>query len=58
MLGLGNLGSGDFEKAKTFLQKAAEMDINHQGVQIHLPMTITNVFSIIPDNSSEIAFPN
>jgi tetratricopeptide (TPR) repeat protein len=36
MLGLGNLGLGFTKKANEFLAKAAEMDINHQGVQVHL----------------------
>ena len=36
MLGLGNLGLGLTKKANEFLAKAAEMDINHQGVQTHL----------------------
>jgi len=35
MLGLGYLGYGNTEKAKLYLQKAAEMDVNHQGVQVH-----------------------
>jgi len=38
MLGLGYLGLGETEKAKTYLNEAARMDINHQGVQIHLKM--------------------
>jgi tetratricopeptide (TPR) repeat protein len=36
MLGLGYLGYGNVEKANFHLQKAAEMDVNHQGVQVHL----------------------
>ncbi len=36
MLGLGFYGQGDSEKAKIHLQEAAEMDVNHQGVQVHL----------------------
>jgi Tfp pilus assembly protein PilF len=36
MLGLGFLGLGDDEKAKTQLMKASQMDVNHQGVQVHL----------------------
>jgi tetratricopeptide (TPR) repeat protein len=36
MLGLGYLGIGNSEKANFHLQKAAEMDVNHQGVQVHL----------------------
>lgn len=36
MLGLGNFGLGAMDKAKTHLQQAAKMDINHQGVQVHL----------------------
>jgi Tfp pilus assembly protein PilF len=36
MLGLGYLGIGNSEKANYHLQKAAEMDVNHQGVQVHL----------------------
>jgi hypothetical protein len=26
------------DKAKTHLQEAANMDVNHQGVQVHLSM--------------------
>ncbi|HRZ98502.1 MAG TPA: DUF5107 domain-containing protein, partial [Paludibacter sp.] len=36
MLGLGFYGLGETEKAKIHLMKAAKMDVNHQGVQIHL----------------------
>jgi hypothetical protein len=35
MLCLGYLGYGNTEKAGFHLQKAAEMDVNHQGVQVH-----------------------
>jgi len=38
MLGLGNLGLGEIAKAKKHLLEAAKMDVNHQGVQVHLPM--------------------
>ncbi|MFY9154430.1 MAG: hypothetical protein WAO52_20595, partial [Prolixibacteraceae bacterium] len=38
MLGLGYYGLGELKKAKLHLSKAAEMDINHQGVQVHLAM--------------------
>ena len=36
MLGLGFLGIGNIEKARFHMQIAANMDINHQGVQVHL----------------------
>ena len=36
MLGLGLYGLGETEKAKTHLMEAAKMDVNHQGVQVHL----------------------
>ena len=36
MLGLGYLGYGNTEKSHYHLQKAAAMDVNHQGVQSHL----------------------
>lgn len=36
MLGLGYLGYGNPEKANFHLQQAAAMDINHQGVQVHI----------------------
>ena len=36
MLGLGYLGKGEKEIAKKHLTQAAAMDINHQGVQVHL----------------------
>ncbi len=38
MLGLGFYGLGDTEKAKAHLKEAAQMDINHQGVQVHLAL--------------------
>jgi len=38
MLGLGYLGLSENEKAKKYLLEAAQMDLNHQGVQIHLAM--------------------
>jgi tetratricopeptide (TPR) repeat protein len=36
MLGLGYLGIGNSEKASFHLKIAANMDVNHQGVQVHL----------------------
>jgi tetratricopeptide (TPR) repeat protein len=36
MLGLGLYGLGEVEKAKEHLAQAAQMDSNHQGVQVHL----------------------
>lgn len=38
MLGLGYYGLGTIEKAKEHLDKASKIDINHQGVQIHIEM--------------------
>ncbi|AOW09942.1 DUF5107 domain-containing protein [Flavobacterium gilvum] len=38
MIGLGNYGLGDTAKAKKHLLEAAKMDVNHQGVQVHLAM--------------------
>lgn len=38
LLGLGYLGLGNLTKAKACLEVAAEMDNNHQGVQVHLRM--------------------
>lgn len=38
LLGLGHFGSGDYAKAKKYLMEASIMDINHQGVQVHLAM--------------------
>ena len=38
LLGLGHLGLGNTDKAKTYLEIAAGMDNNHQGVQVHLRM--------------------
>ncbi|MFZ4544291.1 MAG: DUF5107 domain-containing protein [Saprospiraceae bacterium] len=35
MIGLGYLGLGEIEKATINLARASEMDINHQGVQMH-----------------------
>ena len=42
MLGLGYLGLGEFAKAETHLLEATKMDVNHQGVQVHLA-TILNL---------------
>ncbi|MDR0507911.1 MAG: DUF5107 domain-containing protein [Dysgonamonadaceae bacterium] len=39
VMGLGYLGLNDREKAKKFLGKALEMDVNHQGAQIHLDLS-------------------
>lgn len=38
LMGLGHLGLGNIEKAKTYLDIAATMDNNHQGVQVHRKM--------------------
>ena len=38
MIGLGNFGSGEIDKAKKDLKEASKMDVNHQGVQVHLAM--------------------
>lgn len=38
MLGLGYLGKTENDKANHHLSKAAQMDINHQGVQVHFKM--------------------
>lgn len=38
MLGLGYLGQKDAEQAQIHLSAAKDMDINHQGVQIHLSL--------------------
>lgn len=39
LIGLGYLGLEQFQKAEKYLKVAAEMDNNHQGVQIHREMT-------------------
>jgi len=36
VLGLGHLGLGNKAKAQAFLTKVQEMDVNHQGSQVHL----------------------
>ena len=36
VMGLGYLGLGDTAKAKEYMEKVMEMDVNHQGVQTHL----------------------
>ena len=38
VLGLGHLGLGNKAKAQAFLTKVQEMDVNHQGSQVHLMM--------------------
>ena len=38
LMGLGSLGLGNFEKGRENLQEARRLDINHQGVKIHLEM--------------------
>ena len=38
MIGLGKYGLGDDEKGETHLYEAAKMDINHQGVQVHIAL--------------------
>ena len=41
MIGLGHLGLGEIEMAKSHLMMAFEMDINHQGVQIHTKLAVS-----------------
>lgn len=36
VMGLGYLGLDNTEKAREFLEKVRDMDVNHQGAQIHL----------------------
>lgn len=38
VMGLGHLGLGELAKARQFLSKVNELDLNHQGGQIHLNM--------------------
>ncbi|MFA6581312.1 MAG: hypothetical protein WCS79_05875, partial [Paludibacter sp.] len=38
MIGLGKLGEDMYTEARKHLQIAADMDVNHQGVQVHLAM--------------------
>lgn len=38
LIGLGNIGMKNFSKAKENLQLALEMDVNNQGIRIHLNM--------------------
>lgn len=40
LMGLGHLGLGNMEKAKSYFEAAAGMDNNHQGVQVHAEMII------------------
>ena len=42
MLGLGYLGIANFEKASFHLKIAANMDVNHQGVQVHIKKFIND----------------
>lgn len=42
MLGLGKYGLGEMNQAITHLSEAGTMDVNHQGVQVHL-VTIQNL---------------
>lgn len=41
ILGLGHLGLGEIEEAQHHFAKASEMDINHQGVQIHSRLALS-----------------
>jgi Cytochrome c biogenesis factor len=38
VMGLGNLGLNNIEKAKEYLSKVRKLDINHQGSQLHLKL--------------------
>ena len=38
MMGLGHLGLGNCDQAQKFLEEAAALDNNHQGVAVHLKM--------------------
>ena len=51
--GLGYLGLGDITNAKKHLSKASKMEINHQGVQVHLNMILSKYFFYQEENSSK-----
>lgn len=38
LMALGHLGLGNTDKARLYFHKASALDINHQGVQVHLKM--------------------
>jgi len=38
MMGLGHLGLQQFEKAGIYFSRALELDVDHQGVRVHLEM--------------------
>lgn len=46
MMGLGHLGLGEREKALKFLEAAAALDNNHQGVSVHLKMARENALGL------------
>lgn len=45
LMGLGHLGLRDYDKAERYFRIAAEMDNNHQGVQIHLQMVESEIIN-------------
>ncbi len=52
LLGLGYMGLEDYRQAKIYLEKAALIDMNHQGVQIHRAMIDNKIKTIIPEKSN------
>ncbi|MDR7371456.1 DUF5107 domain-containing protein [Flavobacterium aquidurense] len=47
MLGLGHYGLGNIAKAKQHLEEASKMDVNHQGVQVHLIMINESIINTV-----------
>ncbi|MDR0697913.1 MAG: DUF5107 domain-containing protein [Tannerella sp.] len=48
VMGLGYLGLGQTAKAKDFLRKVLDLDVNHQGAQVHLDTTKKGETSRLP----------
>ena len=37
-MGLGHMGLGNLERARGYLLEAHRLDLNHQGVEVHLAL--------------------
>src|SRR5260370_32077632 len=53
MMGLGHLGLQQFEKARIYFSRALELDVDHQGVRVHLEVCLKELEAASGENGNK-----
>ncbi len=53
MMGLGHLGLQQFEKARIYFSRALELDVDHQGVRVHLEVCLKEMEAASGENGKK-----